>query len=111
MMMQRPEIQRQESEDDEIDLGELLATLWAGKAIVAAASAASVIAAAGYLWLASPTYEANALLQIQDNKSMLALPSSMMELLGDEGASALAEMEIIRSRQILGRAVADLNLD
>lgn len=111
MMMQKPEIQRQESEDDEIDLGELLATLWAGKALIAAASAASVIVAAGYLWLASPTYEANALLQIQDNKSMLALPSSMMELLGDEGASALAEMEIIRSRQILGRAVADLNLD
>lgn len=111
-MMQKPEVRAEEPQDDEIDLGALLGTLWANKLWIGGSSFCAVVAAIGYLAITPPTYQADALLQIESgNSSMLALSSSMSQLLGNEGSSTLAEMEILRSRQVLGRAVADLNLD
>lgn len=112
MMMQKPDLRAEEPQDDEIDLGALIATLWANKIWIGGTSLCAMLAAIGYLAITPPTYEADALLQIESGKSgMLALSSSMSELLGGEGSSTLAEMEILRSRQVLGRAVADLSLD
>lgn len=111
-MMQKPDVRMQDALEDEMDLGEVLATLWAGKPLIAATSVVAMLAAVGYLAVTPPTYEADALLQIESRKgNMLALPSSMSDLLGTENASTMAEMEIIKSRHVLGRAVADLNLD
>lgn len=111
MMMKKPELATPEGGNDEIDLGDLLSTLWAGRLTIGATVAASSLLAAAHLWLTPPTYEANAMLQILDGQSTLALPSSVGELLGGDRASALAELEIIRSRQVLGRAAADLRLE
>jgi tyrosine-protein kinase Etk/Wzc len=63
------------------------------------------------LVITPPTYQADALLQLEAGKNSLALPESMSDLLGGNAPSTLAEIEIIKSRQILGRAVAELNLD
>jgi len=109
--MMKPERVVQEAEADEIDLGDLFATLWRGKLAISGAVAGTVLLAGAYLWLTPPTYEANAMLQIQEGQNALALPSSVGELLGTEGPSTMAEIEIIRSRQVLGRAAADLNLE
>lgn len=111
MPSQKPELRTQDTDQDEIDLARVVTTLWQGKWVIAASSLVCAGFAGVYLWLAAPTYEANALLQIQEGQSTLALPSSVGELLGDEGASTLAELEIIRSRQVLGNAVAALKLD
>lgn len=111
MMMKKPEAGVVEAGADEIDLGDLVATLSSGKLTIGLTVAGSIFAAAAYLWLTPPTYEANALLQIQEGQNTLALPSSVGELLGNEDASALAELEIIRSRHVLGRAAADLRLE
>lgn len=111
-MLDRTEVRAEEPQNSEIDLGALITTLWANKLWIGGSSLCALVAAVGYLAITPPTYEADALLQIESgNSNMLALSSSMSQLLGNEGSSTLAEMEILRSRQVLGRAVADLNLD
>lgn len=109
-MLMQPEVKPPEAEDDEIDLVALLATLWSGKGWIAGGSALAMAAATGYLVMTPPIYQADALLQLEAGKNMLALPSSMSELLGSNEPSTMAELEILRSRQVLGRAVAELNL-
>lgn len=109
-MLSQPDVTPPKTEDDEIDFAALAATLWSGKAWIGGASALSMLAAAGYLLATPPVYEADALLQIEAGKSMLALPESMSDLLGNNAPSAMAELEILKSRQVLGRAVAQLNL-
>lgn len=109
-MLMQPDVKQAEAEDDEIDLVALLATLWSGKVWIAGGSALAMAAAAAYLIVTPPTYQADALLQLEAGKNMLALPSSMSELLGSNEPSTMAELEILRSRQVLGRAVAELNL-
>lgn len=111
MMMKKPELATREPASDEIDLGDLFATLWAGKPTIVAAVTGCFMLSMAYLWLTPPTYEANAMLQIQAGQGTLALPSSVGALVGNESSSTLAELEIIRSRQVLGRAAADLRLD
>ncbi len=76
------------------------------------ASVASVVLLAGgaYAFLASPVYEADSLIQVENTK-----PGSAGAL-GDAGAlfdiqsPATAEMEILRSRLVVGEAVDQLHL-
>jgi tyrosine-protein kinase Etk/Wzc len=103
---------RQTGKDDEIDLGQLFTTLWKGKWLLAAAML--VGGALGVLQFANtmPIYQADALLQLEARGNSLALPTSMMEALGSSGdASSVTEMEILRSRLVLSRAVAELRMD
>lgn len=109
--MQGPDTRSQATDDSEIAIGDLIALLWAGRRLVAGVSFSALVAAVAYLALTPPTYEADALLQIEgSNSGILALPSSMTSLFAED-SSSLAEMEIVKSRQVLGAAVADLNLD
>lgn len=105
-----PEPKLPEAEDDEIDLMAILSTLWSGKYWIACTSIVAMASAAGYLLVTPPTYQADALLQLESNRAMLALPSSVSELVSGDESITMAELEILRSRQVLGRAVADLNL-
>lgn len=111
-MMELPSLPMKPSDVAEFEFSDLVAILWGGKRILIGSCAAAVILAMAYLVSTPPKYEANALLQIEGSKgNMLALPSSMSDLLSTSDTSALAEMEIIKSRQVLGQAVANLNLD
>ena len=97
-------------DDDEIDLGQLLAEAWAGKIWIFLATALSWAIAAIFLLLTPPTYQADSLLQIEEKGSKLALPAAMAGLT-DDAPKSVAEIEIARSRSVLGQAVADMNLD
>ena len=50
------------------------------------------------------------MLQLEEKKGQLALPEGLSELTGSEPTSA-TEIEILRSRLVLGQAVADVHLD
>lgn len=106
----KPDLMQVDAEADEFDLNAILGTLWKGKLWILGGTFLALVAASDYLLRTPPTFQADALLQLQSNKSNLALPSAVSELLGNNEPSTLAEMEIIRSRQILGRAVAEMNL-
>lgn len=96
--------------DDEIDLADLFWRLWAGKKWIVAftfvAAVIGVIVAMG----TPPTYRADALLQLEEKSGQLALPTALSDLAGSEPRS-VTEIEILRSRLVLGRAVADAHLD
>jgi len=97
-------------EDDEIDLAELFGRLWAGKlAIIAVAVLMSGLGAI-VAFNTPPSYQADALLQLEEKPNQLGLPEGLAELSG-ESPRAVTEIEIIRSRLVVGRAVARLNLD
>lgn len=97
--------------DGEIDLGQIFSVLWKGKAWVALGM---VLGLAGALFLymnTQPTYQADALLQIEPKSNALALPTGLSDLMDSGDSSSVTEIEILRSRLVLGQAVAALNLD
>lgn len=100
----------QDDPDDEIDLGQLAATLWRGKFVLVAAMLLGVVTGALFIANTNPTYQADALLQLEEKTGALALPSSLSGMV-DNDPRSVTEIEILRSRMVLGRAVADQNLD
>lgn len=96
--------------DDEIDLVRYLDVLLASRWLIA--SIAGIVLALGvaYAFLARPVYQADILVQVEDN------PNSANSLLGDVSslfdvkAQATAEIEIIRSRMVVSKAVDNLRL-
>lgn len=96
--------------DDEIDIGVLLARLWAGKLWIVLfttlAATAGLIVALGM----PPTYRADAMLQLEEKTGQLALPAALTELTSNDPRS-VTEIEILNSRMVLGQAVADAHVD
>ena len=97
-------------DEDEIDLARLVARLWANKWVIAAFCGLALSVGLLLIFGTVPTYRADALLQLEEKKGQLALPEGLSELTGSEPTSA-TEMEILRSRLVLGQAVADVHLD
>ncbi len=105
-----PNTQESRIDEDEIDLGQLLSRLWAGKYWVAGFSTVAAALGLAVSMATPPTYRADALLQLEEKVGALALPSALSDLAGSDPRS-VTEIEIIRSRLVLGKAIADLHLD
>jgi tyrosine-protein kinase Etk/Wzc len=72
-----------------------------------------LLATVVYLVLAPRTYKADALLRIDKNKALLAAPlrsETNQSPTEAESPRAQREVEILRSRSVLGKVVDDLNL-
>ena len=94
---------------EEIDLRDLFSTLLGGKWWIATAIWGCVLVSFVYVTLATPIYEADALIQVEDAKAALGVYSELSEVMSNEGGVG-AEIEIIRSRSVLGDVVDDLGL-
>jgi len=96
--------------DDEIDLLQLMKSLWAGKWTILGCTL--LIGCIGTIVALNtpPTYQADALLQLEDNKANLSVPTALTELSGEVPQST-TEIEILKSRLVIGQAVSNLNLD
>lgn len=97
-------------DDDEINLGALLAQLWGGRYIIAFCLVLGGAIGLLYALTTPPVYQANALLQLEERSGRLALPNAMTDLL-DNSPQTATEIEILRSRMVLGRAASAINLD
>ncbi|MDD5412947.1 MAG: GNVR domain-containing protein, partial [Methylobacter sp.] len=98
-------------EDDEIDLGELIATILDGKYLIAIITLVFLTLGVAKALLDTPIYKADAMLQVEEQgNSLEALASVSTALMGGEDPAA-TEIEIIKSRKVLGKAVKNLNLD
>lgn len=95
--------------DDVIDLGRLFGILIDHKHWIIATTGLFAVIGVVYALLATPVYKVDALIQIDDAPSTNPL-ADVNSLLGKEPPSQ-SEIEIIRSRMVLGRAVDLLNLD
>lgn len=96
--------------EDEIDLLGLLDVLIEAKWLVAGVTAAALLVGGSYAFLSRPVYQANTLLQVEDSEvgaaGALGAASSLFEI----KSPASAEMELLRSRLVVGKAVDDLRL-
>lgn len=95
--------------EDEPSLGEYLAVLAGERRLVAAVAAAALLAGAAYAWLATPVYRADMLVQVEDKKKGGALGD--LSALFSESSPAETEVEILRSRTIVGTVVDALKLE
>ena len=103
-----------EGDDDEINLLELLDVVLDSRWLIAAVTALALLLGGGYAFLSTPIYEANTLIQVEESKpgsgaasSALGEAASLFEI----RSPATAEMEILRSRLVVGQAVQNLQLD
>ena len=99
--------------DDFINLGEIIAVLLEYKWLILAVTFFAVFIGAVVAFVSTPIYRADGLVQVQDSKGPkggLAALRDVEAVLG-ENSSVTAELEILRSRMILGRVVERLRLD
>lgn len=100
----------QDDDNDQIDLMGLLGTLLDHKWLIAGVTGAFMVAGVAYALLATPVYQANALIQVEPKKSNMLGFSDVGSMLGKESPSA-TEIELIKSRRTIGTAVDNLQLD
>ncbi|WP_234495006.1 polysaccharide biosynthesis tyrosine autokinase [Vibrio maritimus] len=96
---------------DEIDLGRLFNTLLEAKWLIITITFLFAVIGVMYALLATPIYKADALIQVESKNS--GVSSLINEGLGDlftQESSATTEIEIIKSRMVLGETVDKLNL-
>lgn len=102
-----------DDKDDFINLGEIIAVLLEYKWLILAVTFFAVFIGAVVAFVSTPIYRADGLVQVQDSKGPkggLAALRDVEAVLG-ENSSVTAELEILRSRMILGRVVDRLRLD
>jgi tyrosine-protein kinase Etk/Wzc len=97
-------------DDDVIDLLGLLDVLIDARWLIAGVTTLVLLLGAGYASLSRPVYEANLLIQVEDNKPGAASALGEAANLFDIQSPASAEMEILRSRLVVGKSVDDLQL-
>ncbi len=99
-----------DSEQGEVTLREYLDALVEGRWLIGIAVAIALAGGAAYAFLATPKFRTDALLQVEDKKAAKGLLGDFSALLG-ETSFADTEIEILRSRALLGQAVRELRLD
>ncbi|MDY0836749.1 polysaccharide biosynthesis tyrosine autokinase [Pseudomonas sp. SED1] len=109
-MQQAPAVTVREDDNEEIDLLGLFGTLIDHKWLIAAVTGAFMLTGAAYAVLATPVYQASALLQVEAKKNDLLGFSDIGGMLGKESPSA-TEIELIQSRYVIGKTVDNLKLD
>lgn len=97
---------------DEIDLLALFKVLKSSYLKIGFFTLFFILVAAAYSFLATPIYQANATLQY-DKASQVSLVDQMSEMmpLASSGGQVDSEIEVIKSRMVLGKTVTNLNLD
>jgi tyrosine-protein kinase Etk/Wzc len=96
--------------DDEIDVSRILILLWKSKVTIGLGLLLGLVAGLFIYASTPPTFQADALLQLEEKSGELGLPSSLSGMLESDPRS-VTEIEILRSRMVLGQAVADQKLD
>ena len=95
--------------DDEIDLLALLGALLDARWTIIATTFLAASIAVVFAILSTPVYQAGAMLQVEEKAASLPGLEDLSEAFGSE-SSTQAELEIIKSRSVVGTAVDNLNL-
>ncbi|MEE3650965.1 MULTISPECIES: tyrosine-protein kinase Wzc [unclassified Brenneria] len=109
-MAEKISVKASETNSDEIDLGRLLGTLLDNKWFIIGVTALFAIVGILYATLATPIYKADALIQVEQNSGNKLL-SDISSMLPEAKPQSAAEVELIRSRMVIGKTIRDLSLD
>lgn len=96
-------------DDDEIDLGRLFGLLIDHKWPIAIITASFMVIGVTYAMLATPIYQADALLQVEKKSSGIPALGEMADMFATESEAA-TEIEIMKSRMVIGTVVDQLKL-
>lgn len=106
------DLSQRDTMDDEIDLRELFALFYSRKFTIIGITFLATLIGVAYALMATPIYQADALVQIEEKSGGgLAMSADLAGMLGGTKPTSVAEIEILRSRMILGDVVDTLNLD
>ncbi|RKG42808.1 MULTISPECIES: polysaccharide biosynthesis tyrosine autokinase [Acinetobacter] len=103
--------QQNTNTEDTIDLKELFFSLIAQWKLIALCVILSLVCALLYLRATPDTYSVDALVQVEENKGASAALLGDLSSMIDQKQPAQAEIEILKSRLVLGSVIQNLNLD
>jgi len=95
--------------DDEIDLQRLWALLVDNVWLILGTTLLALMLGLAYAYMATPIYKSDALLQVEKKQSGLPGFEELSEMFAEESSSD-AEIQIIRSRLVLGQVVDQFNM-
>ncbi len=96
-------------EADEMDLGRLIGELIDYRKLIFAITVSFTGIGILYAFFATPIYQANALIQVEQKQGN-AILSSLSQMLPDSQPQSAPQIALLQSRMILGKTVDDLNL-
>jgi tyrosine-protein kinase Etk/Wzc len=97
-------------EEQEPTLREYIETILDARWLILATMVSVLIGGALYLLLATPIYQADALVQVEEKKTTLAGMDNLSDMFSST-SPAETEIEILRSRMLVGSVVDELRLD
>ncbi|EQA2743101.1 polysaccharide biosynthesis tyrosine autokinase [Acinetobacter baumannii] len=103
--------QQNTNTEDTIDLKELFFSLIAQWKLIALCVILSVVCALLYLRVTPDTYSVDALVQVEDSKGASAALLGDLSQMIEQKSPAQAEIEILKSRLVLGSVIKDLHLN
>jgi tyrosine-protein kinase Etk/Wzc len=106
-----PNLQSDTQDDDAIDFLGLLDVLIEARGFFISIAFLVFLLGGAYAFISRPVFEANTLIQVEDGKPLAAGALGEAANLFDIKSPASAEMEILRSRLVLGQTVDTLQLN
>ena len=97
-------------EQKEIDLVEFLAIISNGKWIIGWVTLTILLLGVAKAFLEQPTYKADVIMQVEE-KTKTLIGMKQLEDVFQSNLPVLAEVELIKSRKVLGQAIKNLKLD
>ena len=97
--------------EQEIDILELFKLLYRRKYLIIFITVFGGLIGIAIAFLATPIYKANALIQLEEKSSSSMALSADLSTLFSSTPQSVAEIEILRSRMILGQVIKDLKLE
>ncbi|ELC0800808.1 TPA: polysaccharide biosynthesis tyrosine autokinase [Klebsiella pneumoniae] len=98
-----------EKDSEHLDLGRLIGEIIDYRKLIIAVTMAFTVMAILYALFATPIYQANALIQVEQKQGN-AILNSLNQMLPDGQPQSAPEIALLQSRMILGKTVDDLNL-
>ncbi len=99
------------AEDEVLDLGALLATLWRGKWIIAGLTTVMVLMGGYYAYVAAPRlFTSSAVVMLETKQEAVVDLQSVVTGLSGDSTEINSELEVLRSRGLMGKVVDKLNL-
>lgn len=97
--------------EDIIDLGAILATVWRGKWLIAVSTLCAMIIGLYYAFLiATPLYRSTAVVILETQQEQVVDLQSVVGGLSTDASAVNSELQVLYSRSLMGKTVERLNL-
>lgn len=98
------------AKNEDIDLGRLVGTLIDHRWLITGVTSIFALIGLVYVIFATPIYQADALVQVEQNMGSSIL-SDISKVLPDSQPVSATEIELIKSRMVIGKTLDEMNLD